>query len=227
MKTEINSAIPHDLISSAPLRLEMGIERTASGAIIVACRTFMAGCKGTMLDWWFKYFETEEHLLWWHPRDHKRHFGWDQNWVKGERYIGATVRAAEALGDIPPVSATIKFLDPYQYFGKKLLGTAVSEGHVSAAIFAAIGFGDNVVIDNQGAPISGRMMHVARDTSDGLILRSRFILGLDTSTGGHHIADEIALGLMRHCHSEFTYLAKALPSLFYGDLTNPRPLDNW
>ena len=43
----------------------------------------------------------------------------------------------------------------------------------------------------------------------------------------HEVPEDIGLGLMRHCHSEFTYLAKALPSLYYGDATNPRPQDNW
>lgn len=230
MQTEIECkyfGIPRELVNAAPLRLEMGIERLDGGALVIACRTVMDGCKGTMLDWWFKYFENDEHLLWWHPRDHKRHFGWDEKWAKGAHYIGATVRASESLGDVPPISATIKFLDPQEHFGTELLQEAMRRGHVSAAIFAGIGFGDNIVLDDQGTPVNGRMMHIARDTASGLVLRSRFILGLNTRTGNDKIPDKIGLNLMRHCHSEFTFLAKALPSLYYGDLSNPRPLDNW
>ena len=179
METDLDRAIPQGLLRSNPMRLEMGVERLASGTLVVACRTVLAGCKGTMFDWWFKYFETDEHLLWWHPLDHKHHFGWDQAWRKGEKYIGATVRAAEALGDIPPVSATIKFLNPSDYFGRDRFAEAIHSGQVSSAVYGGIGFGDTVALDPAGVPITGRMMHVTRDTPDGMVLRSRFALGLE------------------------------------------------
>jgi hypothetical protein len=227
MKSEIEWGIPRALLCPAPIRLEMGIERHSKGALVVACRTVMVSCTGNMLDWWFKYFETEEHLLWWHPLDHKRHFGWDTNWMKGKQYIGATVRAQESLGDIPPISATIKFLEPSELFGKELFKDAVRQANVSAAIFAGIGFGDDLALDDVGTPTSGRMMHVARDTAEGLVLRSRFVLGLRSDESNQTVPDEVGLGLMRHCHSEFSYLSNVLPLLFFGDRNNPRPEDNW
>lgn len=227
METDLEHALPKELISAHPVRLEMGIERLASGTLVVASRTVMHGCNGQMFDWWFKYFENEEHLLWWHPNDHKRHFGWDSNWKKGKNYIGATIRAAESLGEIPPVDATIKFLAPEAYFGKVALAEATDRRDVSCVVYAGIGFGNNVSLDRAGVPVAGRMIHVTRDTPEGMVLRSRFALGLDCAQTGHEVPDEIGLGLMRHCHSEFSYLAKALPSLFYGDKANPRPADNW
>jgi len=211
------------MLDPGPMRLEMGIERLASGALVVACRTAMRGCTGAMLNWWFTYFETDEHLRWWHPLDHRQHLGWDSKWEKGKNLIGATIRATESLGDIPPVTATIKFLEPAEFFDAEDLQRATANHAVSAIVCAGIGFGDDVVLDDAGVPTGGRMMHVARDNHEGLVLRSRFVLGLDA----HPVPDEIGLGLMRHCHSEFTYLAKALPSLFYGDATNPRPADIW
>lgn len=227
MQQDLEAAIPVALLHADPIRLEMGIERFGSGTLTVACRTIMSGCNGAMLEWWFKYFETDEHLRWWHPIDHKRHFGWDELWKKGENYIGATIRATESLGEVPPVKATIKFLSPAAYFSATDIDAAKRVGGVSALFYAGIGFGDDVETDEHGVPIGGRMMHVTRDTPDGLVLRSRFVLGLDSDKGGHAVPDEIGLGLMRHCHSEFSFLAKALPSAYYGDLANSRPADNW
>ncbi len=227
METDLDLALPATLLDPGPLHLETGVERLASGTLVVACRTVMPRCTGKMFDWWFKYFETEEHLLWWHPNDHKRHFGWNERWRKGETYVGATIRAAEKLGEIPEVSATITFLDPAERFGAGPLGAAFAKAELSAAVYAGIGFGDKVTLDAGGVPVSGRMIHLTRDTADGMVLRSRFALGLDAVETGHPVPDEIGLGLLKHCFSEFTYLARILPSLYHGDLRNPRPADIW
>ncbi|MCP2137877.1 hypothetical protein J2S28_005001 [Rhizobium sp. SLBN-94] len=39
--------------------------------------------------------------------------------------------------------------------------------------------------------------------------------------------DEIGLGLMMYCHSEFSYLTKLLSSFYFDVITSPRPADNW
>jgi hypothetical protein len=39
------------LLDASPLRLELGIERLASGVLHVAARTDMHGCSGAMFDW--------------------------------------------------------------------------------------------------------------------------------------------------------------------------------
>ena len=72
---------------------------------MVAVRTDLHGCKGRMLDWWFKFFETTQHIKWWHPHDHVEHRGWDSHWRRGESYVGASIHAVESLADIPPVAA--------------------------------------------------------------------------------------------------------------------------
>lgn len=230
---QARGAITHinDLLDPRPMRLETGITRLDSGALVVAVRTEMPGCTGRMLDWWFKYFDTTEHLTWWHPLDHVAHNGWDAHRVKGQSYVGATIRAVERLGDIPPVSAVIKFHDPDEVFGAGATAQAMAAGHASAAVYARIGFGDEVRLDDNGDPRDGQMVHVLRDTSHGAVLRSRFILGPngDTHPNGddtrdgkapHLVPDAIGLGLVHHCWSEFSYLAKALPSLYWGDPAN-------
>ena len=227
MKDDVKNGIPAALLNPAPMTLEMGIQRLPSKALVVACRTEMSSCSGAMLDWWFKYFDCDEHLLWWHPNDHKTIIGWDERREKGKCYIGATIKAVESLGEFPPVKATLRFLDPASFFEADSLANAYEKGQISAAVASGIGFGDDVHVDSDGTPKSGRMMHVARDHCSGLVLRSRFVLGLDTEDGGTGVPDSIGLGLMRHCHSEFTYLSHILPSLYYGDKMNPRPADIW
>lgn len=212
-------AFADDLLRPAPLRLEAGISRLDSGALVVAMRTDLHGCKGRMLEWWFKQFDTTEHLKWWHPIDHLEHRGWDRHWQKGRSYIGATIRAVESLGDIPPVAAVIKFHDPEEVFTPALYRQAVADGHVSAAVYARIGFGDDVPLTESGDP-ADQMVHVVRDTSYGAVLRSRFILGQTAAETGHTLPDAIGFGLMQHCYAEFTYLSKVLPSLYWADPAN-------
>ena len=159
---------------SRPLRLETGITRLDNGLLVVAVRTDLHGCKGRMLDWWFKFFETTQHIKWWHPHDHVEHRGWDSHWRRGESYVGASIHAVESLADIPPVAARLKFHDPAEAFGDARLRAATEAGDVSAAVYARIGFGDHAQLDAHGDPLDGDMVHLARDTPFGCVLRSRF-----------------------------------------------------
>ena len=216
------------VLDSRPLHLEMGIRRLDDGRIIVAARNDLLNCKGAMIDWWFKYFSTTEHLKWWYPQDHKHHYGWDDEWIKGENYVGATVHAVEALGDIPPVSAKLRFSKPDAFFSQVKLKAASDSGSVSAAVCACIGFGDDIALDDSGNPLDGRMVHVVRDTSWGCVLRSRFILGESAEPGVSSVSDEVALGLLHHCHCEFSSLSRILPSLYYAEnATIVTPPDWW
>ena len=155
------------LLDPAPLRLETGITRLDNGLLVVAVRTDLHGCKGRMLDWWFKFFETTQHIKWWHPHDHVEHRGWDSHWRRGESYVGASIHAVESLADIPPVAARLKFHDPAEAFGDARLRAATEAGDVSAAVYARIGFGDHAQLDAHGDPLDGDMVHLARDTPFG------------------------------------------------------------
>ena len=208
----------NDLLNPAPLALEMGIKRLRDGRLVVASRTDMPGCNGAMFDWWFKYFSTTEHLKWWHPSEHKAHYGWDSHWIKGENFIGATVHAEESLGGkIEPLPAKIKFHAAEDFFSTEHLIQAKAQKWLSSAVCGCIGFGQSITLDSKGDPIDGRMIHLVRDTSWGCVLRSRFILGETTETDCKPISDDIGLGLMQHAHCEFTSLSRLLPSLYYGE----------
>ena len=209
-----------ELLHITPLRLETGISRLPSGCLVVAGRTDLHGCSGRMLDWWFKSFETTQHIKWWHPHDHIAHRGWDAQWKKGESYIGASIEAVESLADIPPVAARLKFHDPRELFDPAQLELAFAEKRASAAVYARIGFGEHVQLDASGDPMDGQMVHLARDTPFGCVLRSRFLLGQSCADPATELPDALGLGLLRHCYTEFTYLSRFLPSLYYGEHGN-------
>lgn len=207
----------NELLRLQPLRLEMGLTRSTDGLLTVAIRTDLYGCKGRMLDWWFTFFETTQHIKWWHPHDHVEHRGWDHHWKKGERYVGASIDAVEWLAELPPVAARLKFHSAEEVFAPQSLHEAWETKALSAAICARIGFGDQVALDEQGAPLEGEMLHLARDTPFGCVLRSRFLLGKTCANPLDEVPDEIGFNLMRHCYSEFSYLAQFLPSLYYAE----------
>ncbi|WP_043357313.1 DAPG hydrolase family protein [Cupriavidus basilensis] len=206
------------LLNPAPMVIETGLQRLEGGPLQVSVRTDLHGCKGRMLDWWFKFFETTQHIKWWHPVDHVEHRGWDEHWKRGENYYGASIHAVESLAEIPPVAAKLKFHDPVEVYGEAALKDAFGAGAVSAIIAARIGFGDNVKMDVNKDPITGQMLHVARDTSWGCVLRSRFVLGLEP--GAEHVPEKVGLALMQHCYTEFTFLSRMLASLYYGERAN-------
>lgn len=210
----------NQLLLPNPLRMEMGIERDENGLLTVAVRTDLHGCKGRMLAWWFTFFETTQHIRWWHPHDHVAHYGWDEKWKKGESFIGASIHAVESLGAIPPVAAKLKFREPTDFFDASAFEKAIKDGYISGAVCSSIGFGEHVEMDSQGYPIDGKMMHLVRDTEFGCVLRSRFLLGASLSDPRTQLSDDIGLELMRHCYNEFTYLSRFLPSLYYGEHAN-------
>ncbi|MCH7343112.1 hydrolase [Pelomonas sp. CA6] len=208
------------LLNPAPMALEMGVQRLENRSLLVAVRTDLHGCKGRMLDWWFTFFETTQHIKWWHPVDHVEHRGWDANWQRGKSYHGASISAVESLAEIPPVSAKLKFHDPRDVFSAQVVEDAFASQQVSAIVAARIGFGDHVKLDANGDPMSGQMLHVTRDTPFGCVLRSRFVLGLDDEHAEHAPSEALGLALMRHCYTEFTFLSRFLPSLYYGEKAN-------
>lgn len=111
----------NELLKPEPLRLEMGLSRSADGLLTVAVRTDLHGCKGRMLDWWFTFFENTQHINWWHPHDHVEHRGWDRHWKKGESYVGASIEAVEWLAELPPVAARLKFHAAEDFFAPQPL----------------------------------------------------------------------------------------------------------
>lgn len=94
---EAHSSAPQRLTQSARQGL-LGLCRLSSSSLAEPSRrATMASC----LTGAFKYLETGEHLLWWHPNDRKRHPVWNENGKMGNSYIGATIRRRGNARGIP------------------------------------------------------------------------------------------------------------------------------
>ena len=135
------------------------------------------------------------------------------------KLCGRVDPCGRVAGRHPPVAARLKFHDPAEAFGDARLRAATEAGDVSAAVYARIGFGDHAQLDAHGDPLDGDMVHLARDTPFGCA-RSRFYLGKSSAQPERDAADELGLALLRHCYTEFTYLSRFLPSIYYGEHGN-------
>ena len=210
------------LLDPGPLTLEMGVQRQESGVLHVAARTDMPHCKGRMFEWWFRFAPDTRQYAWWHPLDHVA-----SEWFETSptTHVGSTHVVQERLGSSEEVYALqIHFIDPSELFGTQAYEDAKADGRVAAIVAAQIGIGPEPLRDERGRPNMGRMAHIARDTPDGLVLRSRFWLGagtgLEPAALAAAIPDAIGLQLMQHAHTEFKFLARFLPSLYLGDNPN-------
>jgi hypothetical protein len=207
------------LLNPDPLRLEMGIERLPSGVLHIAARTDMHNCKGKMFTWWFGWGPKTQHYAWWHPGDHFSS-AWE-NWKPGT-YIGAIHAVTEKLAKVEAQALRIQFRDPVEFFDAKELAAAYKSGAVSAVVCGRAGFGENPPHDQEGRILGGRMFHVVRDTPFGCVLRSHFFMLEDFPS--NPIPDEVGLNLMKHDYTEYTFLSRFLPSLFYAERRDEEPV---
>jgi hypothetical protein len=199
------------LLDPEPLPLEMGIQRLESGQLHVAARTDMYRCKGKMLEWWFRFAPDTQQYAWWHPYDH---VGSTWSETNPRTHIGSTHHAVEKIGGDEVLTIHINFQDPALTFGDDAVQQARESGAVSALVCAHVGFGEDPPRDDAGRPAGARLAHIARDTDWGMVLRSRFWLGVGAP---EPVPDEVGLGLMRHAYTEFHYLSRFLPSLYLAE----------
>ena len=166
------------LLDPDPLPLETGVQRLASGVLLVAARTDMRDCRGEMVEWWFRFAPDSQQYAWWHPGDHVSSSWHD---TSPGTHVGSTHDAEEKLGsDSPVLRIQVAFQDPLLTFSPDALEAARAAGNVSGLVCAHLGIGDDPPRDEAGRPLNGRMVHLARDTPYGCVLRSRFWLGEGT-----------------------------------------------
>ena len=209
------------LLDPDPMPLEMGIERVQDGVLHVAVRTPMAGCTGAMFQWWFGWGPKTREYAWWHPGDHG-FSDWLDLPADGSG-IGSTHVVEEKLGGEEVHPLRIRFHDPVEIFGDEL-AAAKDRGDVSCTVTANTGFGEDPPLGADGRPLGGRLVHVGRDTAFGLQLRSHFWLGWGLPDAS--VPDEVGLGLVKHSHAEWLYLARFLPALSIAerrDVLEPPP----
>src|SRR5665647_1806863 len=205
-----------ELLSPGPLHLETGIVRLPSGPLNVATRVEMPNCKGRMLDWWFKYFHSDEQFRLWNPIDHREFGYWDDKWRQGESYIGATTSSTQSLMGVGAAPVVIKFHDPAELFSAERLAQAFANGDVSAIVCAYLGNGADPPRDERGNPLGGRFVHIARDNDFGCVVRSRYFLGAGLPPE-QAPPDEVDLRFLWHSVTEYGYLARALPSVYWAE----------
>jgi DAPG hydrolase PhiG domain len=199
------------LLDPGPLPLEMGIQRLESGPLHVAARTDMYRCSGRMFEWWFRFAPDTQQYAWWHPVDHVSS-AWRE--TNPRTHVGSTHLVEEKLGGDEVLSLEIAFQDPALTFGEDAVREARQSGAVSALVCAHLGAGEGTPRDEAGRPLFGRLAHIGRDTPWGMVLRSRFWLGVQAP---EPVPDEVGLGLMQHAYTEFHYLSKFLPSLYIAE----------
>ncbi len=203
------------VLDPAPMALEMGVQRLDSEVQLVAARTDMARCSGRMFEWWFRFAPDTEQYAWWHPLDHV-----SSEWreTNPHTHVGSTHVVRERLNGSEVHDLLIHFVDESEFFAAETAAEARRRGDVSALVCAHIGLGHDAPRDEKGRPVGGKMCHVARDTADGMVLRSRFWIGEGTPAEvAAAIPQELGINLMQHAHTEFKYLARFLPSLYIAE----------
>lgn len=108
------------------------------------------------------------------------------------------------------------------------------QGWAPGRYVGATNVGDEPLRDAQGRPIGGRLIHVARDTAFGCVLRSHFWIGQDLAGVAPPEAiaevatEELGFGLLRHAYNEMSFLARFLPSLYVAEnRATERPALPW
>lgn len=208
------------LLQPTPMKLEMGYERLADGVLHIACRTDMHQCTGAMFEWWFRSRPDTERYIWWHPVDHVA-----SHWAEGseDTHIGSIHLAEEFFTGMPAAQLAIQFRDPTEFFHKQDYELARANGHISAAVCGRVGLGFDAPRTERNEMLGSRLLHLGRDTSWGLVLRSHFYMGVDLVSMGKTaeeittlFSDQFAECLLMHCYNEFTFLSRFLPSLYIG-----------
>lgn len=203
------------LLDPEPLALEMGIEWVKEGELHVASRTDMPGCKGRMLEWWFRFAPDTKQYAWWHPLDHVSS-EWKE--TSAQTHLGSTHIVRERLGGDQVLRIHINFCDPAELVGEQALSDALEARSVSSIVYARSAIGEEPARDGQGRPRQTRMVHVSRDTVDGMVLRSHWWLDHDRGADEpSRASEEGGLGLVKHSNSEFKYLSRFLPSLYAAE----------
>jgi 2,4-diacetylphloroglucinol hydrolase len=238
----VDHALPHDpegfnrLLEPGYLDGETGYCELPDGAGYVASRVPFPGCTGEMLSWWFWWHAVESaRYTLWYPSNHVscESLAPDRLTAPGlshtERYIHTTHHVVEYIGP-RRVDILIDFVDPAD------LGidtTRFAEAGIVAHACAHVrSFRPRTRI--------ATMLHLARATTEGFELRSRYWIGhdvhvealgrtvrlgrlLDRTPIRRHLAGAaVAYEQLLHDQIEFTHLASFLADIhteLSGDTT--------
>lgn len=217
------------LLDPRPMPLELGWERHESGVLHIAIRTDMHGCTGEMLRWWFASRPTLREYRWWHPIDHV-----SSGWAEGTPGViaGSIHQVVERFTDLDPQTLSIQFRDPAEFFDAQAIDRAYAEGAISALLCIRGSEGHDPHRTADGQVIGTRLIHVARDTPWGLVLRSHYFMGQDLADlVGMPPAqiegifpDAFGPNMLQHCYDEFTFLSRLLPGIWTAEGCAPEAI---
>jgi hypothetical protein len=200
------------LLSNPYLPLEAGVAITEDGMHHIAASTYMRDCTGAMLDWWFGWIHHTEHYKLWHPRDHL-FSDWEGPRDNTSTYVGGHHLVHEYIGG-NLCKLKISFKDPREYFGSNWKDEFAQAGYATA-ICGRVGEWHE---ETGEVVYGGHLIHLIKNESDGVRMRSRFWLGdipgLSAEQRRAAVPDAFAMGLLQHATEEMAILAHILPDLY-------------
>jgi len=180
----------------------------------------MPGVTAAMIDWWFAWHPMEDtRYKLWHPRAHlacrsERMNGDDEALSSREKYLNNSHYVTEYVG-AEKLDIVITFSDPSNVLDVQRFKCA----DVGTAMCATVGM--------QHMPFDvTRMIHLIRETENGVEMRSRFWMGALAFKGREGLVPgnqwlarqftriELGRNLLVHCGMEMNHLAGFLPRLF-------------
>lgn len=214
------------LLDPGYLPLETGYARMDDDRMFVSCLTKMPRVTGEMIDWWFAWHpEEDQRYKLWHPKEHMSCKATRSN-VDGAgmsdrvQYRHNPHLVTEHIGK-EKVGIIITFVDPEEMFDT----SRFDEAQIGTAVCAKVAV--------QKTPlVATRMVHLIRETEDGVEMRSRFWLGsfrlrfgpanwgLNRLVPTGYLArkvfpDTAGATMLTHCAEEMNHLASFLPDLYY------------
>ncbi len=210
-----------ELLNPRPLNLETGFERLDDGVLHVAVRTDMHGCIGEMFEWWFRS----------RP---------DTSGISGGTRGTTSQARGTVISPTTPTSglsispskkspvyrrrlSSFSSADPKSSSTLSSYALAVEQKTVSTSFVGRVGLGHPPPRSPAGDVLGARLLHIGRDTSWGLVMRSHFFLGEDLPGLGmaaddvaSAVPDEVGPAMLQHAYNEFTFLSRFPPSLFIG-----------
>jgi 2,4-diacetylphloroglucinol hydrolase len=216
------------LLESGYLNAETGYCKLDDGTFYSSSITYFPNCTAEMFHWWFWWHSVEpERYALWYPYCHvsveakNKAVLSEPGLTHEQRYVGNTHILTEYLNDRKN-KIEITFLDPAK------LGFDTSRFKESKIVASACGI---VTLQNQKVEFC-TMVHLARETENGLELRSRYYighnmhfhlfgmrLGINKKLSNfilkkQGISIQTAYEQVMHDQIEFTHLASILPDLY-------------
>jgi hypothetical protein len=208
--------------------VENGYCELPDGSAYVASHVPFPGCTGEMYRWWFWWHAVEpERYTLWYPHNHVSVRPLDPSVLSRpgltheQRYVGTTHEVVEYIGP-ERIDILIRFVDPSE------LGLDVARFEVARIVAHACA---RVTLAKVGIE-AVTMIHLARQTEDGIEQRSRYWIGQNARLrilGGSLGVDRIGstLGIKRrmagarvgyeqllHDQIEFAHLSGFLADLY-------------